>query len=113
MGNTTDMLSHLQHYRPDHLIEKVAYADVVIQPAGVNEMLKAKIPFLPLRDASIMKSIAGFNSNDFAHTAWPKIVFFAKCYNHLYQRMKYQAENMSLKKLVQLFMIRREVEYAH
>lgn len=60
MGNTTNMLSHLQYYHPDHLIEKAANAN-----AGVNAILKVKIPFSSLRDASITKSIAGFNSNDF------------------------------------------------
>lgn len=55
---------HLQHHRPDPLVEKVAKANVLIQPAAVNAVTQTKLPFLFPKAASIMKSTAELNYKD-------------------------------------------------
>lgn len=49
-----NMQSHLQHH-PSPLVETAGNANVLSQPAVVNAVTKAKLPFLFQRAASIMK----------------------------------------------------------
>ena len=89
-------------YHPDLPIETVANAYVVSQPAAANAMFKQSF------GCQYHKVHLGLFVRASACTAWPKIKIFANCCNHWNQRVKYRAENISPKKLFQLFMMRRE-----
>lgn len=88
------MQSHLQHHCPDPLVEKVANANVLSQPAAVNAVTKAKLPFSFPKAASIMKSSAELNYKDLHR------MVLAKCYKHWNQGMKCQTENIYQKKAI-------------
>lgn len=59
--NTMNMQSRLQRHHPDLVVEKRANMS---QPATVNAVFEANLPFSSLRAASITKSTAGFICKD-------------------------------------------------
>lgn len=54
-GNTMHMQSHSQRNNPDPCHRKAAIVNILSQPAAVDAMFKAKLPFMSLRAAWITK----------------------------------------------------------
>lgn len=54
-GNTMLMQSHSQRNHPDPCLGKAAIVNILSQPAAVDAMFKAKLPFMSLRAARITK----------------------------------------------------------
>ena len=90
------MQSHFQRHHPDLLVENVINANVVSQPAAVNAMFKATLPFSSPRATSMKKSIAGFSWKDFGPYS-PKIKVSAKCCKHWSHGMEYRPQSFFTK----------------
>lgn len=48
-GNTTNIYSNFNDHHPDLGLERTANAKVVVQPAAISTMFKAKFVFIPMR----------------------------------------------------------------